>query len=162
MFLAQSLRSPCARALECFCSFQARGAASLSIRPCDSPGSVGAVERSTRVAVSDEQQSYLSYLLRLWQEPVTRPAAWRASLQNPQTGELLGFADTAQLFAFLEQQLAAATTRTRRVAGRPHSAYARPGESTPVPQGLAPPAAEEHRGPRADSAPAAGSPASDE
>ncbi len=54
----------------------------------------------------DEQRQYLSYLLRLWQERVTSPAVWRASLENSQTGERLGFADIMQLFAFLEKQIA--------------------------------------------------------
>jgi len=56
--------------------------------------------------MSDEQRQYLSYLLRLWQEPVKLQRVWRASLEDPQTGELLGFGDVAQLFAFLEQQIA--------------------------------------------------------
>lgn len=53
----------------------------------------------------DEQRQYLSYLLRLWQERATSPAVWRASLENSRTGEVVGFADTMQLFAFLQEQL---------------------------------------------------------
>ena len=64
--------------------------------------------------MSDEQRTYVSYLLRLWQEPIALPSVWRASLENPQTGELLGFGDVAQLFAFLEHQ----------IANGPHSAGA--------------------------------------
>jgi ubiquinone/menaquinone biosynthesis C-methylase UbiE len=54
----------------------------------------------------DERRRYLSYLLRLWQERDALPAAWRASLEDPRTGERLGFPDIAQLFAYLEEQLA--------------------------------------------------------
>ncbi len=57
----------------------------------------------------DEQRHYLSYLLRLWQERATSPAVWRASLENSRTGELVGFADTMQLFAFLQEQVADGT-----------------------------------------------------
>ena len=54
----------------------------------------------------DEQRQYLSYLLRLWQERATSPAVWRASLENSRTGERIGFSDTMQLFAFLQEQVA--------------------------------------------------------
>jgi hypothetical protein len=55
--------------------------------------------------MTDKQRRYLSYLLRLWQEWDRLPAVWRASLEDPHTGERLGFADVAQLFAFLEDQV---------------------------------------------------------
>jgi hypothetical protein len=58
-------------------------------------------------------QRYLSYLLRLWQEQNRLPAAWRASVEDPQTGELQGFADIMQLFAFIEHQV---SDETRPVA----------------------------------------------
>ncbi|MBF6614271.1 MAG: hypothetical protein IVW55_14185 [Chloroflexi bacterium] len=57
--------------------------------------------------MNDEQRRYLSYLLRLWQD--RSPAVWRASLEDPQTRERLGFADIAQLFTFLEGQIAGGT-----------------------------------------------------
>ena len=60
--------------------------------------------------MSDERRRYRSYLLRLWQEPLPRPGAWRASLIHSQSGELQGFAGIAQLFAFLERQIAEAET----------------------------------------------------
>lgn len=47
-------------------------------------------------------EAYVAYMLRLWQagsrdgQPV-----WRASLENPHTGERLAFGDTKALFAFL-------------------------------------------------------------
>jgi hypothetical protein len=50
------------------------------------------------------QQPYRSYLLRLWLVTGAGQGTWRASLENPQTGERLGFASLARLFAFLEDQ----------------------------------------------------------
>ena len=55
----------------------------------------------------NQQQRYLSYLLRLWQESGSRlsrsdPPLWRASLERPQSDERLGFASLAELFAYLE------------------------------------------------------------
>jgi hypothetical protein len=57
-----------------------------------------------------KQQKYLSYLLRLWAVMVDGQPAWRASLENAQTGQQRGFASLAQLMAFLEAELAAAGT----------------------------------------------------
>ncbi len=60
--------------------------------------------------------SYLAYMLRLWRagsqggHPI-----WRASLENPHTGELLTFGDTKGLFDFLTEQ----TTVRRDSAGAP-------------------------------------------
>jgi len=51
---------------------------------------------------------YLSYLLRLWQSGSRDNAVWRASLQNPMTGERWGFATLKELFTFLEAQADAA------------------------------------------------------
>jgi len=45
---------------------------------------------------------YLAYLLRLWREESA--AHWRATLQNPHTGERRSFADLHTLLAFLEAQ----------------------------------------------------------
>ncbi len=48
---------------------------------------------------------YHAYLLRCWEErgqDPPRPATWRFSLEDPGTGERRGFADLAQLVAFLE------------------------------------------------------------
>ena len=46
----------------------------------------------------------LSYLLRLWLVQQQGQTVWRASLENPHTGEQLGFATLERLFAFLEDQ----------------------------------------------------------
>lgn len=45
---------------------------------------------------------YFAYLLRLWREEHT--VGWRATLQNPHTGERHSFADLPSLLAFLETQ----------------------------------------------------------
>jgi hypothetical protein len=45
-----------------------------------------------------------SYLLRLWPAGSAGQLVWRASLENVQTGERLGFATLEQLFVFLMQQ----------------------------------------------------------
>jgi hypothetical protein len=46
---------------------------------------------------------YVSYLLRVWRSNGEGPSAWRASLENPHTGERMGFADMEGLFSFLRQ-----------------------------------------------------------
>jgi len=47
---------------------------------------------------------YLAYMLRLWQVDRQDHPEWRASLESPHTGERLGFADMAQLLAFLQEK----------------------------------------------------------
>lgn len=48
-------------------------------------------------------RQYRSYLLRIWRAEA--PArGWRASLEDPRTGERFGFAGLEQLFAFLMEQ----------------------------------------------------------
>lgn len=51
------------------------------------------------------QGAYTAYMLRLWLvgSREGRPV-WRASLENPHTGELLTFGDTKALFAFLAER----------------------------------------------------------
>ncbi len=48
-----------------------------------------------------EQPRYLAYMLRLWEVSDNGEMIWRASLENPHTGERRGFADLDALFAFL-------------------------------------------------------------
>ena len=45
---------------------------------------------------------YFAYLLRLWREPGGETARWRASLQDPHSGEKFGFAHLDELVAFLQ------------------------------------------------------------
>jgi hypothetical protein len=54
---------------------------------------------------------YLSYLLRLWRvngdedQDKTYQPVWRASLEDPQTGEQRGFASLDSVFDFLSEQI---------------------------------------------------------
>jgi hypothetical protein len=49
-----------------------------------------------------DSTAYRAYLIRLWKDGL--PAAWRASAQLVQTGEILRFATLYELFAFLAAQ----------------------------------------------------------
>jgi hypothetical protein len=48
---------------------------------------------------------YLAYLLRLWEVDTGGQQVWRASLQDPRTGERRGFANLAELGTFLAEQI---------------------------------------------------------
>jgi len=50
------------------------------------------------------REDYLAYLLRIWREGKD-PTTWRASLQNPHTGEQLGFGSVDEMLGFLQRQL---------------------------------------------------------
>lgn len=56
--------------------------------------------------MADEKRRYIAYLLRLWQENHTGVSIWRASLEDPHTGQRQGFADLERLFSFLRVQTA--------------------------------------------------------
>jgi hypothetical protein len=64
------------------------------------------VSRTKAQRVSDQEQRYVSYLLRLWQVQSKDGLVWRASLEHASTGERRGFAYLADLYAFLEQKTA--------------------------------------------------------
>ena len=51
-----------------------------------------------------DEIDYISYLLRLWRVTVGGKVAWRASLEDPYTGERLGFAGFPDLLSYLEEQ----------------------------------------------------------
>lgn len=55
--------------------------------------------------MNDQSPCYMAFLLRLWCVDVEDGIAWRASLENAQTGERQGFADVQILWAFLMRQL---------------------------------------------------------
>jgi hypothetical protein len=55
--------------------------------------------------MSEKPRRYLSYLLRLWQASSGGELAWRASLEDPHTGERCGFACLAELVTFLEKEM---------------------------------------------------------
>ena len=57
------------------------------------------------IAVTQEDQRYLSYMLRLWQTSSDGEQIWRASLESPGTGERQGFAGLKDLFDYLEAQI---------------------------------------------------------
>ncbi len=54
----------------------------------------------------NQNQTYQSYLLRLWQvgRGVSAGPAWCASLENPHTGAVLKFSSLQRLFEFLTDQ----------------------------------------------------------
>lgn len=56
--------------------------------------------------MSTEPTNYQAYLLRLWRTNVNAsgPPIWRASLEEPHTGERLGFATLEQLFTYLMER----------------------------------------------------------
>jgi hypothetical protein len=49
-------------------------------------------------------QSYHAYLLRFWREHGSE--SWRATLEDPHSGEMIGFASMQQLFAYLDEKSA--------------------------------------------------------
>jgi hypothetical protein len=55
-------------------------------------------------------KDYVSYMLRMWRDGGDEKAAaatgapWRASLQSPRSGEMVGFASLDDLFDFLRGQ----------------------------------------------------------
>jgi hypothetical protein len=60
-------------------------------------------------SVTARSNTYVAYMLRLWQAGSREGMpVWRASLENPHTGERLVFGDVAGLFAFLSELLASA------------------------------------------------------
>jgi hypothetical protein len=54
--------------------------------------------------MSDPRRGYVAYLLRLWQVCEGQNAVWRASLEDPHTGERRGFATLQELFTYLETE----------------------------------------------------------
>lgn len=48
-----------------------------------------------------EKPQRISFLLRLWCADETGCANWRASLEMPETGKCIGFANLEQLFMYL-------------------------------------------------------------
>ena len=50
------------------------------------------------------QRRYVAYLLRLWLSDNAGEPVWRGSLEDPHTGNRLGFADLPSLFEYLRKQ----------------------------------------------------------
>ncbi len=57
---------------------------------------------------------YRSYMLRLWAVQQPDGKSWYASLQDPHTGERIGFAYLEELFAFLMDQTTGSDSRTNQ------------------------------------------------
>jgi len=53
--------------------------------------------------MDSEESTYHSFLLRLWLVNDNGRPAWRASLEQPRTGERKGFSNLDDLGLFLEQ-----------------------------------------------------------
>ena len=47
---------------------------------------------------------YLAYILRMWVTDRGDAARWQASLEDPDTGRRIGFANLEELFIFLMEQ----------------------------------------------------------
>ena len=73
--------------------------------------------KETRPLMSGENRQYLAYMLRLWQVNTTGGPVWRASLEDPHTGNRSGFSDLASLFAFLEDELGQSVSGDQHIAG---------------------------------------------
>lgn len=52
---------------------------------------------------TQQQRDYFACLLRIWRDGAESP--WRASLEDPLSGELQHFASPQQAFIFIESQL---------------------------------------------------------
>lgn len=63
--------------------------------------------------MSDHVSNYLSYLLRLWRVDEDGRQVWRASLEDPRTGERRGFTSLGQLMEFLLFQIKAGDEEER-------------------------------------------------
>jgi len=61
--------------------------------------------------MANERRRYIAYLLRLWRPDNDDRLTWRASLEDPHSGERKGFADLESMFLFLKEQLDAARKR---------------------------------------------------
>jgi hypothetical protein len=52
--------------------------------------------------------NYVSFILRLWRGREGEDGGWRASLEDPLTGERVGFGSLDEMFEFLRKQTTAA------------------------------------------------------
>jgi hypothetical protein len=60
---------------------------------------------------------YFSYLLRMWR--TGENSAWRASLEDPQTGERVGFRSLEALWSFLWERTASTTIQEDEYDAKP-------------------------------------------
>ncbi len=61
--------------------------------------------------MTTERSGYVAYLLRLWRSEANGEVVWRASVENPHTGERHGFASLDLLFEFLLEQTVGTTVQ---------------------------------------------------
>jgi len=66
-----------------------------------------------------QASGYLAFLIRMWKDRGASP--WRASIENPHTGERASFAELSSLFEYLEERTSessdpAAPTRPKGTA----------------------------------------------
>lgn len=54
--------------------------------------------------MTDKHPIYYAYLLRVWRDGPDNP--WRATLEDPHTGDVIGFATIEQLYDFIQSQVA--------------------------------------------------------
>ena len=59
---------------------------------------------TTNLRDTGKEPDYFSWLLRLWRVVAAGNTVWRASLEDPHTGEQRGFADLDELLGFLREQ----------------------------------------------------------
>lgn len=60
-----------------------------------------------------DDPGYFAFLLRIWKEKKAGTSEWRASLEDPHTGEQKGFASLKDLFVYLVRR-----TNSRHPADR--------------------------------------------
>jgi len=68
-----------------------------------------------------EPREYAAYLLRLWRERGSQTTGWRASLQDPHSGERVGFSSLERLFDFLRRETGSPPERSESMAGSDNS-----------------------------------------
>ncbi len=69
--------------------------------------------------MANEKRGYRAYLVRLWRVMSAGRSVWRASVEDPHTGERRGFADLDALVAFLKNETqSSAGTENRKIVKR--------------------------------------------
>ncbi len=63
------------------------------------------MEKTITSTKMTERKRYFSYLLRVWLAEEGSQPQWRASLEDPHTGERSGFASLEDLFRYLKKQI---------------------------------------------------------
>jgi hypothetical protein len=53
---------------------------------------------------SEPEQTYSSFLVRIWRRESARTSAWQAMVEDPGTGTRRAFAELESLFDFLREQ----------------------------------------------------------